>query len=329
MSASSWFQQFSRRIVLASCVVTCVLLIALIILSATGASTQGLLPILGSVVVLSVFIVLTDLRRRHSRLHHELEKAQRAIELLAQRSDSLATVQQELRRLATMGTEVTAALGSLDKRATDLKLAVDADSTAVGWLELAKTIALEPQFAEHDVDPWVVVEVRAHLEQLPRAVKMVVLGGRFTALLCALAAPPETSVVMLTDDLAIKELVDAESHRRNLGSRLEVRFAALEYGVQGGIAGYAYSAKALNGVSDVPLIVIAGPPWDDGPGARDAVTSSVIRSLALRCRIIAADFHHPDFPAMLDAWRSQLAGTASLNRISARGVDIAFDRVTT
>lgn len=80
-----------------SCVAASVLLATLIALSATWFASQWLLPILGSIVLLAVFVLLADLRRRHSRLNHQLEKTQHAVGLMSKRSDSRADAQRELR----------------------------------------------------------------------------------------------------------------------------------------------------------------------------------------------------------------------------------------
>ncbi|WP_439565208.1 hypothetical protein [Microcella sp.] len=318
-----------------------ILILAMVAMAAGDVAAAWLAPMLGTSVLLSLFIVLVDLRRRHVTLNSDAAQIRQHLAQASALTTSLAATQRTLSAtvtrlearqsvpppgLNTMASENRAMLGSVEKGLADIRLSLDADRRALGWVELAKSIALEPQFADGDVDPWAIVEVKNLLKTLPADTTLVVVGGRFTALLCALVGQPTTSVVMLTDDREIADTAESDVRDRGLSHRVEVRLAMLEYGEQRGVAGYAVPRNALDGVAGIALVVVAGPPWASSPQTRHLAISGLTHAMDPICHVVAADPHHPRFPAMIDAWRTQLVGKASVRRRSARHLVLEFTK---
>lgn len=190
----------------------------------------------------------------------------------------------------------------------------------MGWVELSKAMTLEPWIVDSEVDPWLVVEVRAAVQLLPHGSSVVVAGGRYTALLCALLTEGPVKYIQYTDDPDVVEDVAARARTIGISSRIETRHANLEYKIVNGVEGYVYVHDLV--AADVPLLVVSGPQWSYGPKSRHLVIEGFSSVMAAEHAVIASDPEHHRFLETVDAWRSAMVGRASIRRATERRLAI-------
>lgn len=99
------------------------------------------------------------------------------------------------------------------------------------------------------------------------------------------------------------ELTRSAIERHHLNDHVDSRLAPLEKLVIKGDTYDWYSAQALEGLSEIDLIVIDGPPAATGPSARYPALPMLVDLLSSEATIVLDDAHRDDEVDILQGWQ--------------------------
>lgn len=127
-------------------------------------------------------------------------------------------------------------------------------------------------------------------------------SGVSTAWLAAAARQysPDTRIIALEHDADFAEQTTRSLRDNGLDSWAEVRYAPLESFGPGGPSWYAVSA--LEGIADVGLVFVDGPPQTVGPLARKPALEALLPTLRDDAVIVLDDTIRRDEQATVTAW---------------------------
>ncbi|WP_146826081.1 class I SAM-dependent methyltransferase [Aeromicrobium flavum] len=136
---------------------------------------------------------------------------------------------------------------------------------------------------------------------------------------------PGTRIIALDHDEKFAEHTRRNLRDNGLDAWAEVRDAPLEpFGGAGGPLWYATSA--LEGISDVGLVFIDGPPKNTGPLARKPALDALLPTLLPDAVIILDDTIRRDEQAIVAAWLETCPGlVAETMRFEKGAVELRFD----
>ncbi len=142
-----------------------------------------------------------------------------------------------------------------------------------------------------------------------RPTTVVECGSGVSTLYLALAAEQHglaTKVVALEHDERFAEATRALLERHGVSGRAEVRFAPLEPSSVPGHETPWYAESALEGLEDIGMLIVDGPPTATGPQARYPAVPLLKSRLAARCVIVMDDLIRESDHETADAWSELL-----------------------
>ena len=279
------------------------------------AVTLGLgLALLQVATLVVVLALVRDARReRVAAAEHRTILARRTQRLVTrsarvgQRSQDILTSVRRLR--ADHATEVRRAT-AFDRRIKEYHLQTQRQVQALlGIEQLVEVTAAVPPMGGWAASPdLVLLCMQAVRDQQPPTV--VECGSGISTLFMALTVKQHglaTRVIALEHDEDYAAGTRAMLERHGVQDHAEVRVAPLQ---PSGLIGHDtawYATEALEGIADVGLLLVDGPPTTTGPGARYPALPLMLDRLASTCLVVMDDLDRVADRDVAERWAEEFS----------------------
>lgn len=162
-------------------------------------------------------------------------------------------------------------------------------------------------------------------EENPSEQPVLGVGAGGDVIACALATAsavrPPTFVCLADDESAAERYSRLVAHT-GLETRISVRWGELEHPSFGRAAGYWYPATLLTDLAEVDTVIIAGPGWQLGPPARQAVIAGLDRLLDSHATLFISGADSERMRKMIVFWTRTLPEGRTLEPDGGHRLDL-------